>query len=102
MLLSINWNFENYILAALTFNILGPVVQSIHSLTLLLHSEWPKLYGVLAILSAIGFRKILFKDSFSLLVHIKSCVLIFFAFSLKDEIVKKCLRMGISVLEIVI
>ena len=25
----------------------------------LLHSEWPKLYGVLAVLSAIGFTKII-------------------------------------------
>ena len=39
----------------------GPLVQSIVSLTLL-HSERPKLYAVLAFLSAVGLMKSLVED----------------------------------------
>ena len=47
------------------------------SLTLL-QSEWPKLYGVLAILSAVGLRKLV-KDSVRPTVLTISIVVIFFA-----------------------
>ena len=61
----------------LRFSNQGLPVQSIISLTLL-YSEWPKLCGVLTILSAIVLTKLLVRESLSLLLHIKSRVLKFF------------------------
>ena len=64
---------------------LGQVVQSVVRLTLL-HSEWPKLYRALAILSAKGLTKSLVKDTFSLslTIYTKSVGLIFFCLKNRD------------------
>ena len=35
-----------------------PILEGLIPALTLLHSEWPKLYGVLAILSAIGLNKV--------------------------------------------
>ena len=49
-------NFQVFLFASLTNDTASKKSTGIYSLTLL-HSERPKFYGVLAVLSAIGLRK---------------------------------------------